>query len=518
MSDVVKKLKEEFPKADARIAATMGQNITPLQKIQFLDQPSYSIFAKREDQMPHAFSFKARGGINGMQAAVERNPNLKGVVTASAGNHAQGIAMAARQLGLAATIYMPETTPNAKITAVKRLGGDHASIELYGASYTDAFEKASSYVETTGIPMIHPFDNIDVIAGQSTIAQEIIAQNTGQKAFDYAFLQIGGGGMAAGVAMRLKDAYPKIKIIGVECVGQNSMELSIEAGRPITMNRVDTFCDGTAVKRPGDITFELCRDYIDDFITVTNNEVSAAVQTCHSLLRALPETSGAIGAAGIAKYLRETPHLLEGKNIVSVLSGANIDFNRLGVIAESAAVGAYKKQYIRVELDEKKGGLLALLDNHMLDINVTDFLYGKNNAKFAHPVIGLGASPKRFLELEKSLTDAGIPFQNVTGDEDIIASNIPYSPKLVEKSDFYNIAFKETTGSLRNLLNSIQDIADVSYFNYRYSGQSTGQALMGFNTTQQDELVKRLVNNSVSVQKTSDRAVSHIKNITTQPS
>src|SRR5690606_15947974 len=276
----------------ARTRVYQAGTPTPLQEIPNGDEP-YRVFVKREDLGP-INAYKWRGAYNAVSVHHEKT-GCRTVVAASAGNHAQGVALAVRKLGLKAKIFMPLSAPMMKQESVRRHGGDHVEIILHGDSYNDSAAEAKKYVEKNNSVYIHPFDDLYTMAGQATIADEIML--SGQGPFDYAFVQIGGGGMAGAVASWLKLHNPDIKIIGVEGVDQASMKRSVEAGEPVTLDSVDTFCDGTAVTRPGDLAFEVCRKYIDGYITVTNEEVSAAIQRMWDLKRVIPEPSGAMGLA-----------------------------------------------------------------------------------------------------------------------------------------------------------------------------------------------------------------------------
>ena len=320
IKSVIEQLYEETPKAREEIYR--AGDPTPLEQVE-LNGEDFDLYLKREDLGPIK-AYKWRGGFNAVLNH-HKNGGSETIVAASAGNHAQGVALAARMLGLHAKIYMPLAAPMMKQKAVQHHGGDNVELILTGDTYNEAGDAAKAYVAETGYTYIHPFDDIYTMAGQAMIADEVIKES-GNAPFDYAFLQIGGGGMAGAVAAWLKKHWPNIKIIGVEGTGQASMKASVEAGEPVTLKKVDTFCDGTAVTRPGDITFEVCRQSIDKFMTVSNNDVSNAMRMLWDAKRLIPEPSGAMGVAGVMKYNADHAAEMKGKKILSIICGANMDF------------------------------------------------------------------------------------------------------------------------------------------------------------------------------------------------
>ncbi len=466
-------LFEEALRARTRVYQA-GQP-TPLQEI-YNNGGGYQIFVKREDLGP-INAYKWRGAYNAV-AVYQEKTGCDTVVAASAGNHAQGVALAAKKLGIKAKIFMPLASPMMKQTSVKRHGGDDVEIILHGDSYNESAAEAKKYVEKHNSTYIHPFDDIYTMAGQATIADEIML--SGQGPFDYAFVQIGGGGMAGAVASWLKVHNPNIKVIGVEGVDQASMKKSVEAGKPIVLDSVDTFCDGTAVARPGDLTFEICRKYIDAYITVTNEEVSAAIQRMWDAKRVIPEPSGAMGLAGLTQYAEANPKEVQGKKLLCILCGANMDFNKLSQIAQRSAIGSQRRRYMRFPIGEEKGGMLALLDKHFKDISVSEFLYGKIDEHKAWPIIGLEAAPATMEHLDERLTKEGVQFEDVTLDPDVRYRIINYNPALFKDPILMHIHFPERKGALRDFMRKISGVANVCYFNYAYSGEAIGRAIMGF--------------------------------------
>jgi threonine dehydratase len=472
-NDLKDRLFEEILRARTRVYR-VGKP-TPLQELSYLNG-NYRAFIKREDLGP-INAYKWRGAYNAVLMHHQKT-GCQTVVAASAGNHAQGVALAAKELGLQSKIFMPLSTPMMKQVSVKRHGGDHVEIILTGDTYNEAGDAAKIYVEKHGYTYIHPFDDLYTIAGQATIADEIMLSGDGP--FDYAFVQIGGGGMAAAVSSWLKLHNPDIKIIGVEGVDQASMKASVEAGKPVTLGNVDTFCDGTAVTRPGDLTFELCREFIDTYITVTNEEVSAAIQTMWDCARVIPEPSGAIGLAGLIQFAEEHPDAVKDKKLLAILCGANLDFGKLSLIASRSAIGAHRRRYLRIALPEEKGALLNILESYFKDVSVSEFLYGKTQKNAAWQTIAVDSTPEQMKDLEERLKKDGVDYTDVTLDADVRYRIINYNPALFKNPVFMHVHFPERKGALRDFLRTVSNKANVCYFNYAYSGEAIGRALMGF--------------------------------------
>lgn len=482
-------LFEEILRARTRVYR-VGEP-TPLQQIR-IPEIDATIYIKREDLSP-INAYKWRGAYN-CTAVLNETSGVKTVVAASAGNHAQGVALAARLLGMQAKIFMPLPTPLMKQKAVKLHGQDNVEIILTGDTYDQASDAAKKYTEDNKFAYVHPFDDLYTIAGQATIADELVL--SGEGPFDYTFLQIGGGGMAAGVASWLKAHHPQTTILGVEGVGQASMAASLAADAPVTLNQVDTFCDGTAVKRPGEITFKICRDVLDSIVTVTNEEVCAAIQQLWDTRRVIPEPSGAMGLAGLIQFALANPALVKGKKLLAVLCGANMDFGKLALISSQSAVGAHRRKYLRFHLNEERGSLLGLLDHVFSDVNVSEFQYGKISATDGYPVIAFEASPEKMEQLDQELKKKGVPYQDVTGDPDVRYRIINYNASLFKRPVVMHVHFPERRGALREFMRRISGISNLCYFNYAYSGESIGRALMGFefesdeNRTKFFELIK----------------------------
>ncbi len=443
---------------------------TPLERIPL--PVDAEVWIKREDLSPiHAY--KWRGAYNRM-ALLGPEERRRGVVCASAGNHAQGVALAASRLDTRARVYMPVATPRMKQTAVRLHGGDSVDVVLHGDTYNDAAELAQRVAREEGLAFIHPYDDLAVMGGQGTLADEVIMSGKGP--FDIAYLQIGGGGMAAAVACWLKAYSPGIRIVGVEGVGQASMRAAFDAGGPVDLDYLDVFCDGTAVRRAGDLTWRLCRELLDDIVTVTNEEVCAAVQLLWESRRAIPEPAGAMGVAGLMKDAESAV----GKRVLTVLCGANMDFGQLAWIARHAGIGARSRRYWRFEIGERSGTMLDLVETALGGVNIIEFQYGKVDEHRAWPVIGFEASPPELALLDRRLGELGMPHQDVTSQEDVEFRMIHYDSDLFSIPCFIKYEFPERAGALSDFLKSIRGIANIVYFNYVYTGERVGRALMGF--------------------------------------
>lgn len=444
---------------------------TPLNSI-ILKDPDLEIFVKRED-LSAIHAYKWRGAYNRM-AQLSADELAGGVVTASAGNHAQGVALAARKLGTKAIIYMPLSTPRMKQVAVKRHGGDCVEIRLHGDSYDSASAAAHDCAAQHGLTYIHAYDDLAVMAGQGTLADEIVM--SGQGPFDVAYLQVGGGGMAAATATWLKMNFPDIRIVGVEGEQQASMAAAVKAGKPVALDQIDIFCDGTAVRKVGTLTHKICADLVDEWMTVSNDEVSAAIQFLWEQLRCIPEPSGAMGVAAILKH-REA---LAGKRVLSILCGANMDFEQLATVARRSAVGASRRRFLKIQISEKAGAMYGLLKALPDTVSIADFQYGKTDATMAGPVIGFDVSPMQFAVLTKALDDGGYGHNEVTSETDVAFRLIHYESKLLRHPIFITLEFHERPGALGEFLRAVSPHSNLCYFNYVYSGERVGRALLGF--------------------------------------
>lgn len=445
---------------------------TPLERL-VLPGGGPEIWVKRED-LSAVKSYKWRGACNRM-SVLTVGERKRGVVTASAGNHAQGVALAARTLGIHARIFMPRPTPQVKQAAVLQHGGDFVEIHLAGDSYDEAVQAARGFERESGAVYVHAYDDVQVMAGQGTLADEVVL--SGEGPFDEVFLQIGGGGLAAGVSAWLKTYWPDIRVTGVEGVAQASMKAAIEAGKPVALEQVDIFCDGTAVRKAGEFPYQICRGTLDTIETVTNSEVSHAMRVLWEGLRCISEPSGAMG---LAAALRNRERLA-GKKVLVVLCGANIDFLQLGVIAESVGSAHQMSRTLRVRIPERPGAMLELLDSCFAGVNIADFQYGKTDGDAAWPAFTITAAEHETLSAVSEKLDArGFEWEDLTGAVDITFRAIPLRGDLLEHPAFLRLDFYERPGALHDFLSQrIQGNANICYFNYRQSGERIGRALIG---------------------------------------
>lgn len=444
---------------------------TPLEKLIIPDGPE--IWVKRED-LSAIKAYKWRGAANRM-AVLSDLEAARGVVTASAGNHAQGVALAAKKLGIRARIYMPRSTPQVKQNAVLTHGAEYVSIHLTGDSYDETVKAARADEAQTKAVYIHAYDDLQVMAGQGTLADEIVL--SGEGPFDIAYLQIGGGGMAAGVSTWLKTYWPEIETVGVEGESQASMAAAIAAGKPVELSQVDLFCDGTAVKQAGDLPFQICKNSLDRTTTVTNVEVTSAIRTLWEGLRCVAEPSGAMG---LAAALSEKKNLA-GKKVLVVLCGANVDFLQLGRIAQSEGSATRHNRTLRIQIPETPGAMLTLLDSCFAEIDITDFQYGKSDNATAWPAFTLSSdNPEKLASLIASLDAAQYQWEDITGATDIDFRVIPFREDLLNNPAFLRLDFYERPGALHDFLSQrLTGNANLTYFNYRQSGERIGRALIG---------------------------------------
>lgn len=465
--NLLDQLHIEIEQALDRVYAVRGP--TPLEQVDI--GGSVDAWVKRED-IPPIHAYKWRGAFNKM-ATLSDEVLGRGVVCASAGNHAQGVAIAADKLGCHATIFMPVPTPLMKRQAVAQLGGKRVAIELVGDTYDEASDKAKAFAAEQGAAFVHPYDDLATMGGQGTIAAEVIGE--AQRPFDVAYLQIGGGGMAAAVGACLKKHMPGIEIVGVEGAGQASMKAAMEQGGPIRLDDLDIFCDGTAVRCVGDLTYTLCEQVVDRFITVSNEEICNAIRLFWDKRRRIVEPAGAMGIAG----MMQERDRLSGKRVLGVMCGANMDFAQLAVIAAEAGIGGQLRRHIRFELKEQPGAMLDLIEHALAGSNIVDFQYGKTNRSHGYPVIGFDAPPAVIAQVHSHCENAGIPYQDITAHEDVDFRIVNYDPKLFSNPLFLRYRFPERPGALQEFLTQIADVANVCYFNYLYTGERIGRALIG---------------------------------------
>lgn len=447
---------------------------TPLEQLVLPGtQPGPEVWVKRED-LSAIKSYKWRGACARISAIPEVRTR-RGVVTASAGNHAQGVALAAAKLGIKARIHMPRSTPRVKQNAVLTHGGDFVEIILSGDSYDEAVHAAREDEAATGAIYIHAYDDLQVMAGQGTMADEIVLSGHGP--FDMAYLQIGGGGMAAGVSNWLKLHWPEMRTIGVEAEGQASMQAALATGNPVSLPQVDLFCDGTAVRKAGDLTYKICAQKLAGVETVTNAEVATAMRVLWEAQRCISEPSGALGLAAVLKN-REA---LADKRVLIVITGANVDFLQLGLIAQSTGASGQISRTLRVNIPERPGAMLELLDTCFAGLNITDFQYGKTHASTAWPAFTLQSENAGLLaNVHDLLHEHGFAWQDVTDGIDVRFRAIPLRSDLLQNPAFLRLDFYERPGALHDFLATrIQGNANICYFNYRQTGERIGRALIG---------------------------------------
>ena len=445
-------------------------NPTPLEP---LGLPALDIWVKREDLSPIK-AYKWRGAGNRI-ATLSPTERASGVVTASAGNHAQGVALAARALDIPARIYMPRSTPLVKQQAVSKHGGDCVKVILTGDSYDDAMVAAHHDQEETGAYYVHAYDDLYVMAGQGTLADEIVLSGKGP--FDIAYLQIGGGGMAAGVSEWLRSYWPDIELVGVEAEGQAAMHAAMDAQQPVTLDQLDLFCDGTAVRRIGGLPFQILQYQLDRLVCVTNDQVSHAIRTLWENLRCISEPSGALG---LAAALQESPQL-KNKRALVILCGANIDFLQLGHIASSAGAGPRHQLTLTICISERIGAMSDLLNHAFQNLDIIDFQYGKTDAQQAWPVFTLSShDPTDLDQLPRRLDSLGHAWKILEDSVDLRFRAIPLRSELLSHPIFLHLEFYERPRALLDFLDQhIHQSASLCYFNYRQTGERIGRALIG---------------------------------------
>ncbi|WP_291493791.1 threonine ammonia-lyase, biosynthetic [Desulfurella sp.] len=433
------------------------------------------ILLKRED-LQSVFSFKIRGAYNKIKNLSEQEKE-KGVICASAGNHAQGVALSAKKLSLKATIVMPKTTPQIKIDAVARYG---ASIVLEGDSYTDAYNACKVLVQETKMTYIPPFDDELVIAGNATIANEILMQTSSE--VDYIFVPIGGGGLIAGIASFIKNINPQIKVIGVQPKDSNAMYLSFHAKKKVDIDEVGIFADGVAVKSVGDLTLDLVLKYVDDIVLVDTDEICSSIKDIYYDTRNIVEPAGALAVAGIKHYIDE--HSISKKTFLAINSGANMNFDRLSFVADRALIGEKQEALYVVELEEKPGSFKKFCMDLIDNINVSEFDYRLTNRQKAYVLTGLNINYKqekdRFLEKAKHL---GYNIFDIT-DNEIAKSHIRYmiggKTNLAQNEVLYHFSFPERKGALYEFLSKMKSNWNISLFHYKHIGTDYGKVLVGF--------------------------------------
>jgi len=442
------------------------------------------IHLKREDNQA-VFSFKLRGAYNRMAnlSAEERD---RGVITASAGNHAQGVALAASRLGLHAVIAMPVTTPQVKVDAVRTHGGANVEIALFGDSYSDAYEHALTIQARRGLTFVHPFNDPDVIAGQGTVAMEILRQLQGP--IDAIFVPIGGGGLMAGMSVYIKALRPEIKVIGVQTEDSCAMAQSLKAGERVTLTDVGLFSDGTAVKLVGEETFRVCREHVDEVVLVDTDALCAAIKDIFQETRSLVEPAGALAVAGIKAYVEREQ--VQGRTFVAVTSGANMNFDRMRFVAERAEVGEEGEAVFAVTIPEERGSFKRFCEL-VGERSVTEFSYRIADAQKAHLFVGVQTRKRdEDAVIAATFEKHGFATLDLTHDE-LSKQHIRYmvggrSP-LAHDELLYRFEFPERPGALMRFLSSMAPNWNISLFHYRNQGADYSNILVGIQVPENEQ-------------------------------
>ncbi|SFV79984.1 Threonine dehydratase biosynthetic [hydrothermal vent metagenome] len=439
-----------------------------------------NIYLKREDELV-VHSFKLRGAyqkISGLSAEQAK----KGVVASSAGNHAQGVALSAKKLGIEAVIVMPLSTPKIKVRSVEQLGG---KVVLHGDVYDDAYQYAKQLEQDQDLVFIHPYDDVEVMAGQATIAKELLEQ---LPSMDKVFIPVGGGGLIAGMATYIKHYAPNIQIIGVEPEDSPTLYQALRDGKRTVLPEVGRFADGVAVKQIGEKTYPIAKEVVDEVVLVSNDEICAAIKDIYEDMRSIAEPAGALATAGVKKYLEKNN--IESENIVSIISGANVNFDRLRYISERADLGEQNEAIIAVTIDEKPGSFLKfcqLLDNHA----ITEFNYRYAPSQQAHIFVGVALS-EGLSEKQALLAKLSQSFDVLDmSDNSIAKTHIRYMVGGRADADnevLYRFEFPERPGALLNFLKKVGSHWNISLFHYRNHGADFGRVLIGLQADDVSEL------------------------------
>jgi threonine dehydratase len=466
---------------------------TPLEPAKVLSRRLHNrVLLKREDQQP-VFSFKLRGAYNKM-AHLSAEQLAAGVICASAGNHAQGVALGASKLGTRAVIVMPITTPQVKIDAVKALGGE---VVLSGESYSDAYKHALALQKKERLTFVHPFDDPDVIAGQGTIAMEMLRQlqglgKHGATDLDAVFVAIGGGGLIAGVASYIKAIRPEIKVIGVQMNDSNAMIQSIDAEERVLLDDVGLFSDGTAVKQVGEETLRLTQELVDEFVEVDTDAVCAAIKDVFVDTRSIVEPAGAMAVAAIKQYVAQ--HKCKGQSFAAILCGANMNFDRLRFVAERAEVGEEREALFAVTIPEERGSfrrfceLIGNLPGGPR--NVTEFNYRISDSAQAHVFVGLTTTKGESAKIANNFNKHGFKALDLTHDElakEHIRHMVGGHSSLAQDERLLRFVFPERPGALLKFLSLMRPGWNISLFHYRNQGADHGRILVGLQVPKADD-------------------------------
>ncbi|SEI45130.1 threonine dehydratase [Allopseudospirillum japonicum] len=456
---------------------------TPLSAARFLSKRTHNqIMIKREDLQP-VYSFKLRGAYNKMAQLTEEE-KAQGVITASAGNHAQGLALAAKHMGVKAIIIMPRITPEIKVQAVRARG---AKVVLKGDAFNEALEHALKLVDEQGMTYIPPYDDADVIAGQGTVGMEILRQHP--QDLHAIFVPVGGGGLIAGIAAYVKYLRPEIKIIGVEAEDSACLQAALAADARVVLEQVGIFAEGVAVAQIGEEPFKVCRHYVDEVITVNTDEICAAVKDIFEDTRAVSEPSGALSLAGLKKYIEREQ--IQGQNLVCINSGANTNFDRLQHIAERTELGEKREAILAVTIPERPGSFknfCKVIGKRM----VTEFNYRYAHPEEAHIYVGVSVKPDGDdrNELIHALQEAGYPVMDLT-DNELAKLHIRHlgggRTQGAYHEEVYRFEFPERPGALLNFLNHLGHNWNISLFHYRNHGAAYGRVLVGLQVPAKDK-------------------------------
>ncbi len=433
------------------------------------------IWLKREDLQP-VFSFKLRGAYNKMSRLSDEQ-RAQGVVAASAGNHAQGLAMAASKMGVKATIVMPCTTPQIKVDAVRARG---ARVMLHGDSFEEADARAQQLVEDKNLVYVHPFDDPDVIAGQGTIGMEIVRQH--QTPLDALFVPVGGGGLIAGVAAYVKYVWPQTRIVGVEPEDAACLKLALERGRRASLSEVGLFAEGVAVAQIGREPFRIIKDTVDEVITASTDEMCAAIKDIFEDTRSIAEPAGALALAGMKKYIERTG--VTGKQLLAIVSGANTNFDRLRYISERTEIGEQREAVISVAVSERPGSFLSFC-SAIGKRNITEFNYRYSHDDLAQIFVGLSVVPggDDLNDLLEKLAKGGYEAEDLTNNE-VAKLHIRHmvgghAPVAAKNERVYRLEFPERPGALLKFLSGLGNHWNISMFHYRNHGAAYGRILVG---------------------------------------
>lgn len=456
---------------------------TPLERMPNLSRRvGNEVLLKREDLQP-VFSFKLRGAYNKM-AKLDATVRARGVITASAGNHAQGVALAAQRLGIPALIVMPETTPEIKVAAVRRLGADAI---LHGNAYDEAYAHARALAGERNLTFIHPYDDPDVIAGQGTVAMEILRQT--HENLHAIFVPVGGGGLIAGVAAYVKHLYPQTKVIGVEPEDAACLHHALRKRERVTLEQVGIFADGVAVRQVGEEPFRVALDCVDEVVLVTTDEICAGIKDIFDDTRSIAEPAGALAVAGLKKYVERTGVI--GQHMVAIDSGANMNFDRLRHVSERAEIGEHHEAVLAVTIDEEPGSFqqfCTLIGQR----NVTEFNYRYSDPKVAHVFVGIqlrhGAAEKD--QIIQRLREHDYPVSDLTDNEMAklhVRHMVGGKSALTAHERLFRFEFPERPGALLRFLTKLGRRWNISLFHYRNHGAAFGRVLVGVQVSVEDD-------------------------------